>query len=336
MKPVCGSSFLLMLSLGLTLSLSSGCVKNKKKPEAEPTGSQAEAISNKAQASKSSGSSTDGKQHDSKKPRFKQQGSERKAPPRKPVAQLRPVPARPVAKVPVTAGDPENGEFSLEEATQGLPGKGQLMAEIVTDLGTLSCELYDDKAPITVANFIGLARGKRAWKDSGKWVKKPLYDGTKFHRIIKTFMIQGGDPNGNGSGGPGYVIPDEIWENAHHSRPGLLCMANRGPDTNGSQFFILNNMAPHLDGGYTIFGDCGPVETVDKIASVPVNGQRPQNAPVIKTIKIKRDPTKQRAAQAPSQQAPSQQPSPTPSAEPAAPAKPTAPAKPPSGESQPK
>src|SRR5690606_29353807 len=152
-------------------------------------------------------------------------------------------------------GDPLGGKFTLADATQGLPATGKLVAEIETDQGTLSCELYDDKAPITVANFVGLARGLRPFKDprTGEWVKRPAYDGTVFHRIIKGFMIQGGDPTGTGRGEPGYVIPDEIWEGSKHDQRGLLCMANRGKDTNGMQFFITDAAKPHLDGGYTIF-----------------------------------------------------------------------------------
>ena len=164
------------------------------------------------------------------------------------------------------------------------------MATIETDLGSLDCKLFEDKAPITVANFVGLARGVRPWKEpqTGQWVKKPAYDGTIFHRVIKGFMIQGGDPKGTGSGEPGYVIPDEIWENALHDRPGLLCMANRGPNTNGAQFFITDALAKHLDGGYTIFGECGPEEMVHKLASVEVQGERPKNPPKIKTVTIRR------------------------------------------------
>lgn len=199
------------------------------------------------------------------------------------------IPARPVVAVTPAADDPLHGNFSLADATQGLSGSGPLVGVIDTDLGKLECKLYDDKAPLTVANFVGLARGIRAWKDpDGKWVKKPAYDGTIFHRIIKGFMIQGGDAKGNGSGEPGYVIPDEIWENAMHDRPGLLCMANRGPNTNGAQFFITDARAPHLDRGYTIFGECGPEEMVHKLASVDVIGERPKTPPKIKSIKIQR------------------------------------------------
>ncbi|HEX9297622.1 MAG TPA: peptidylprolyl isomerase [Polyangiaceae bacterium] len=185
--------------------------------------------------------------------------------------------------------DPLAGKFTLADATRGLAGSGPLAATIETDVAKLECKLYEDKAPITVANFVGLARGTRPWKDpDGKWVKKPAYDGTTFHRTIKGFMIQGGDAKGTGSGEPGYVIPDEVWENAQHDRAGLLCMANRGPNTNGAQFFITDAAAAHLDRGYTIFGECGPEEMVHKISSVEVIGERPKTPPKIKSVKIHR------------------------------------------------
>ncbi len=192
------------------------------------------------------------------------------------------------------AGDPLNGSFSLADATKDLKGNGAIVAKIETSKGTLQCKLFDDKAPVTVANFIGLATGKRTWKDprSGEWVNKPAYDGTTFHRIIKGFMIQGGDARGNGTGEPGYVIKDEIWEGAKHDKPGLLCMANRGPNTNGAQFFITDAAAAHLDGGYTIFGECAPVEVVHDIANVSVAGERPTQPVTIKTVTISRDEKK--------------------------------------------
>ncbi|MBX3186693.1 MAG: peptidylprolyl isomerase [Labilithrix sp.] len=192
-------------------------------------------------------------------------------------------------------GDPHDGSFSLADATKDLKGAGPIVAKIDTSKGALHCRLYDDKAPVTVANFIGLATGKRAWKDpnSGAWVTKPAYDGTSFHRIIKGFMIQGGDPKGNGSGEPGYVIKDEIWEGAKHDRAGLLCMANRGPNTNGAQFFITDAAAAHLDSGYTIFGECAPVEVVHDIANVPTGFQdKPQTPVTIKSVTISRDEKK--------------------------------------------
>ena len=208
-------------------------------------------------------------------------------PPPPPTA--RKVAAKPVAEVPVSEGDPVKGKFSLEDATKGLAGSGKLVAEVKTDKGTLECELYADKAPITVANFVGLARGLRPWKNpAGEWVKKPLYEGTPFHRIIKGFMIQGGDPKGNGSGDPGYVIPDEIWEDARHDQRGLLCMANRGPNTNGSQFFIMDGVAAHLDGGYTIFGKCSPEDVIISLANSDVQGDKATNPPKIQKVNIKR------------------------------------------------
>jgi peptidyl-prolyl cis-trans isomerase A (cyclophilin A) len=195
----------------------------------------------------------------------------------------------PVAKVPVSEGDPAKGVFTLEDATKGLAGKGKLVATMETDKGTLKCELWDDKAPITVANFVGLARGLRPWKNpEGAWVKKPLYDGTPFHRIIRGFMVQGGDPKGNGSGDPGYVIPDEVWAGAHHDTRGLLCMANRGPNTNGSQFFIMDGAAKHLDGGYTIFGKCSPDSVIEAIAGSDTMGDKAVNPPKIKKLTIDR------------------------------------------------
>jgi peptidyl-prolyl cis-trans isomerase A (cyclophilin A) len=199
------------------------------------------------------------------------------------------VSARPTASVKVSPDDPIQGQWSLTDATKGLPPGKTLSASIVTDLGTLECKLFDDKAPLTVANFVGLARGIRPWKTpAGQWEKKPAYDGTIFHRIIKGFMIQGGDAKKNGSGEAGYVIPDEVWEDAHHDRAGLLCMANRGPNTNSAQFFITDAAAPHLDRGYTIFGECGPEKLVHEIASVEIRGERPVKPPTIKTITISR------------------------------------------------
>lgn len=196
-------------------------------------------------------------------------------------------PPKPSAKLS-PPDDPTGGVFSLEDATAGLAGSGPLRATIETDLGTLDCELYEKDAPTTVANFVGLARGTRPWKKGGEWVKSPLYDGTVFHRVVKGFMIQGGDPDGNGTGGPGYFIKNEIIAGAKHER-GVLSMARRMErDSAGSQFFVMDGKAPHLDGGYAIFGKCGPDAVVEKLASVPVNGEQSVNPTKIKTIKITR------------------------------------------------
>jgi peptidyl-prolyl cis-trans isomerase A (cyclophilin A) len=215
--------------------------------------------------------------------------AQRTAPIKPAAPQKRKVVAKPTAPTVVSPDDPIKGKWSLDDATKGLPAGKQIVATIETDLGSLECKLFDDKAPITVANFVGLARGVRPWKTpAGTWEKKPAYDGTIFHRIIKGFMIQGGDAMKNGSGEAGYVIPDEVWQGATHDHAGELCMANRGKNTNSAQFFITDAAAPHLDGGYTIFGECGPVDLVHNLASVDVMGQRPKTPPEIKKVTITR------------------------------------------------
>ena len=210
----------------------------------------------------------------------------------RPASRRQAIVPRPAASVPISEDDPLKGKWTLAEATKDVPGKGALLASIDTDMGTLSCVLFEDKSPITTAAFVGLATGKRTWKNpEGKWVNKPAYDGTIFHRIIKGFMIQGGDAAGTGAGEPGFLIPDEIWADAYHDRPGQLCVANRGPNTNGAQFFITDAAAAHLDNRYTIFGECGPVDLVHKIAAVEVKGEKPSTPPKIKKVSIKRGPS---------------------------------------------
>lgn len=191
----------------------------------------------------------------------------------------------------VEGADPAQGKFTLADATAGLAGTGPLTATIKTSHGELRCTLFDDRAPITVANFVGLARGVRPFKSEtdGRWIKAPFYDGTTFHRVIKGFMIQGGDRKGNGTGDPGYEIPDEIWPGARHDRAGQLCMANRGPNTNGGQFFVTEAPAPALDGKYTIFGECTPTSVVTAIATVPKGARdRPLTPVTIDSVTIAR------------------------------------------------
>jgi len=132
-----------------------------------------------------------------------------------------------------------------------------LYAVFHTSMGEIVVRLLAEKAPKTVDNFLGLAEGTREWTDprSGEKVKRPLYDGTVFHRVIPDFMIQGGDPLGTGTGGPGYRFADELGPANKFDRPGLLAMANAGPNTNGSQFFITEVPTPWLDKGHTIFGE---------------------------------------------------------------------------------
>lgn len=128
-----------------------------------------------------------------------------------------------------------------------------IYARINTEKGNIIIELTYDKTPVTVANFISLAEGTNKSVDK-KFAGKKYYDGLNFHRVIKDFMIQGGDPNGNGSGNPGYLFDDEFVDELKHNRAGTLSMANRGPATNGSQFFITHKATPHLDGRHTVFG----------------------------------------------------------------------------------
>src|ERR1043165_7228482 len=168
---------------------------------------------------------------------------------------------------------------------------GKPKAIIETTMGNFDCTLFKDKAPLTVENFIGLATGAKDWKNPVSGVTKhntPLYDGTIFHRVIPNFMIQGGDPAGNGTGDPGYKFRDEIDPTLKFDRPGRLAMANSGPNTNGSQFFITEVPTPHLNGRHTIFGQCEPVSLVTKIAHVgrDMSNDKPITAVRITHIKI--------------------------------------------------
>ena len=152
-----------------------------------------------------------------------------------------------------------------------------LYAEIITNRGTVVAELYFEQTPMTVANFVSLAEGKNEMVDS-TYKGKKYYNGIKFHRVIKDFMIQTGDPLGNGTGGPGYKFPDEVVDSLTHKGKGVLSMANSGPDTNGSQFFITLNQTAWLDGKHTVFGEVVKgIEIVEAIGETPVEGSTPRD-----------------------------------------------------------
>jgi peptidyl-prolyl cis-trans isomerase A (cyclophilin A) len=176
------------------------------------------------------------------------------------------------------AGQPEGKtqDTTMANPSTGIPqGKGDLYAIFHTSQGNITCRLFEKDAPETVANFVGLATGAKEWTDPRTGAKShaKLYDGTKFHRVIPNFMIQGGDPLGTGTGDPGYRFKDEFQSGRKFDKPGLLAMANAGPNTNGSQFFITEVPTPHLNNRHTIFGEVVKgFELVPKIARAG-NGQ---------------------------------------------------------------
>jgi peptidyl-prolyl cis-trans isomerase A (cyclophilin A) len=167
-----------------------------------------------------------------------------------------------------------------------------LTAKLRTNRGTILVRLFPDHAPKTVRNFVELAEGTREWTDprTRKSGQVKLYDGTIFHRVIPSFMIQGGDPLGTGTGGPGYKFADEIHPDLRFDRPYLLAMANAGPGTNGSQFFITSVPTPHLNGRHTIFGEViEGSEVVDTISQVRTGqGDRPMQDVVLESVEISR------------------------------------------------
>jgi peptidyl-prolyl cis-trans isomerase A (cyclophilin A) len=166
-----------------------------------------------------------------------------------------------------------------------------LYAHFTTSEGNFTARLFDAETPKTVANFTGLADGSKEWTDprTGKKVKQPYYDGTVFHRVIEGFMIQGGDPLGQGTGGPGYTFADEFHPKLRHSKAGLLSMANRGPNTNGGQFFITLAATPWLDDKHTVFGEITEgMDVVKKIGSTATSkpGDRPLKPITVEKVTI--------------------------------------------------
>ena len=168
-----------------------------------------------------------------------------------------------------------------------------LLAHFTTSEGNFSIQLFDDLAPNTVANFTGLADGSKEWTDprSGKKSNAPYYNGTIFHRVIDGFMIQGGDPLGQGTGGPGYTFADEFNPTLRHSKAGILSMANRGPNTNGGQFFITLAATPWLDDKHSVFGEIvDGMDVIKKIGGTATSkpGDRPVKPITIDAVTIEK------------------------------------------------
>jgi peptidyl-prolyl cis-trans isomerase A (cyclophilin A) len=167
-----------------------------------------------------------------------------------------------------------------------------VFAEFATSEGNFTIRLFEEEAPNTVANFVGLAEGTKEWTDprTQQRVKKPYYDGIIFHRVIEGFMIQGGDPLGQGTGGPGFEFADEFHPSLRHSKPGILSMANRGPNTNGGQFFITLGPTPHLDNRHSVFGEVDSgMDVVRRIGSTKTGPRdKPVKDVVIEKVTIER------------------------------------------------
>ena len=168
-----------------------------------------------------------------------------------------------------------------------------MLAHFTTSAGNFTARLFDAETPKTVANFTGLADGSKEWTDprTGRNVTQPYYNGTVFHRVIDGFMIQGGDPLGQGTGGPGYTFADEFHPKLRHSKAGILSMANRGPNTNGGQFFITLAETPWLDDKHSVFGEITEgMDVVKKIGGTPTSnpGDRPVKPITIESITIER------------------------------------------------
>jgi peptidyl-prolyl cis-trans isomerase A (cyclophilin A) len=180
----------------------------------------------------------------------------------------------------------------LTTAAQKEPTLPGVYAQFVTSEGNFTVRLYNEQAPKTVENFVGLAEGTKEWSDprTNEKVRRPYYDGVIFHRVIDGFMIQGGDPLGQGIGGPGYTFPDEFHPDLRHDKAGILSMANRGPNTNGGQFFITLGPTPHLDDRHSVFGEVVEgMDVVRKIGSTRTGERdRPVNDIVIQSINIER------------------------------------------------
>ena len=185
----------------------------------------------------------------------------------------------------------EGADTPAPPSNELVAGDGQLMCRFKTSMGDMVAELYEEQAPRTVSNFVALAVGGVEWTTpSGEPSTKALYSGTVFHRVIQNFMLQGGDPTGTGRGGPGWRFKDEFSPDLRHTGKGTLSMANAGPNTNGSQFFICQVPTPHLDGRHTVFGRVlEGLDIIDAIADVPKGAMdRPVDDVFVNEIEVYR------------------------------------------------
>jgi peptidyl-prolyl cis-trans isomerase A (cyclophilin A) len=172
------------------------------------------------------------------------------------------------------------------------PGEGQLYATLETTMGSMTVKLFETLVPKTVANFVGLATGEKPYTDprTRQPGSGPYYDNTVFHRVIPKFMIQAGDPTATGTGGPGFRFEDEFHPTLRHNKPGILSMANAGPGTNGSQFFITEVPTPHLDNRHSVFGEVVEgLEIIAQVTGVPRDGRdRPRTDVTLTSVTIYR------------------------------------------------
>ena len=197
----------------------------------------------------------------------------------------------PAAAAPVAVATPPPAAVTAAGPwTQKASAGTDLYATLKTNQGDITVKLFPKDAPKTVANFVGLASGEKAWTDptTGQKGSHPLYNGTVFHRVIPGFMIQGGDPTGTGMGDPGYRFEDEFQSGRKFEKPGILAMANAGPGTNGSQFFITTGVPEHLNNKHTIFGEViKGYDVVEKISNVPRdNRDKPNEAVKIDSVQL--------------------------------------------------
>lgn len=213
--------------------------------------------------------------------------------PQEPAATPPPPAATPAPETPAPAPEPAAPpvvDTTKPSASKHGPG---VYAHITTNHGVMVARLFDKEVPKTVENFVGLAEGKKQWRNprTNSMVRRPYYSNLTFHRIIPGFMIQGGDPEGTGMGGPGFTFADEFNPKLRHSKAGILSMANAGPDTNGGQFFITLVPTPHLDDRHSVFGEL--VEGTDVLRAIgkaPTRGLNnvPVKPVVIKSVRIER------------------------------------------------